>query len=112
MGKRWKWCRTYHVIMLQPWYEKGETSLWVEEEKENEVDESEIVIWDKEITVGALTLGADLSGQQKGQLEGLLYEYGDMMSGIPGKTNLVSHTASAGTAQPMRLAPYRVSQVY
>ena len=28
-------------------YEKGDTSLWVEEEKENEVDESEIVTWDR-----------------------------------------------------------------
>ena len=44
MGERRKHCRTYHVNMLQPWYEKGETSLWVEEEKENEMKESEIVI--------------------------------------------------------------------
>ena len=55
---------------------------------------------------------ADLSGQQKGQLEGLLDEYGDVMSGIPGKTNLVSHTVTVGTAQPLRLAPYRVPQIY
>ena len=31
-----------------------------------------IVIWDKEVAVSAPTLGADLSGQQKGQQEGLL----------------------------------------
>ena len=23
-GERRKWCRTYHVNTLQPWYEKGE----------------------------------------------------------------------------------------
>ena len=93
--------------MLQPWYEKGETSLWVEEEKENDVEESEIVIWHKEVAVGAPTLGADLSGQQNGKLEGLLNEYGDVMCRIPGKTNLVSHTVTAGSAQPLKLAPYR-----
>ena len=69
MGERRKQCRTYHVNMLKPWNEKGETSLWLEEEEENEVEESEIVTWEKEVAVGAPTLGADLSGQQKGQLE-------------------------------------------
>ena len=51
------------------------------------MEESEIITWDKEVAVGAPTLGADLSGQQKGQLEGLLDVYGEVMSGIPGKTN-------------------------
>ena len=78
--------------------------MWVEEEKENEVEESEIVIWDKKVAVGAPTLGADLNGQQKGQLEGLLDGYGDVISGIPEKTNLVSHIVPVGTAQPLRLA--------
>ena len=41
MGERRKHCRI-HVNMLQ--HEKGETSLWVEEEKENEMEESEIII--------------------------------------------------------------------
>ena len=68
------------------------------------MEESEIITWDKEVAVSAPTLGADLSGQQKGQLEGLLDEYEDVMSGIPGKTNLVSHTVTVGTAQPLRLA--------
>ena len=45
---------------------KGETSLWVEEEKGNKVDESGRVIWDKEVAVGAPTLGADLSGSIRG----------------------------------------------
>ena len=85
--------------------------MWVEEGKDNEVEEIEIYIWDKEVAVGAPTLGADLSGQQKGQLEGLLDEYGDVMSEIPGKTNLVSHTVIVGTAQPVRLSPYKVPQV-
>ena len=62
--------------------------------------------------MGAPTLGADLCGQQKGQLKGLEDEYGDVMSGIPLKTNLVSHTLTVGTAQPLKLAPYRVPQVY
>ena len=57
MGEWRKRCRTYHENMLQPWNEKGETSLWVEEEKENEVEESEIVTWDKEIAVGCTNSG-------------------------------------------------------
>ena len=44
--------------------DKGEASLRVEEKKENEVEESEIVTWDKEVAVGAPTLGADLIRQQ------------------------------------------------
>ena len=35
-----------------------------------------------------------------------------MMIGMPEKTNSVSHTVTVGIAQPMRLAPYWVPQVY
>ena len=45
-------------------------------------------------------------------MKGLLDEYGDVISGIPGKTNSVSHTVTAGTAKPVRLATYSISQVY
>ena len=76
------------------------------------MEESEIDTSDKEVAVGAPTLGADLSGQQKEQLEGLLDEYGDVMSGIPGKINLISHTVTVSTAKPLRLTLYREHQVY
>ena len=45
-----KMCRTNNVNMLLPCYKKGKTTLWVEEKKEDEVEESELVIWDKEVT--------------------------------------------------------------
>ena len=76
------------------------------------MEESEIVTWNKQIAVGAPTLGADMSEQKKGKLESLLDEYGDVISGMSGKTNLVSHTVTVGTAQPVRFASYRVPQVY
>ena len=60
--------------------------------KENAVEDIGIVTWDKEVAVGAPTLGANLSVQQKGKLKGLFDCYGHVMSGIPWKTNLVSHT--------------------
>ena len=53
-----------------------------------------------------------LQQKQKKELDALRTEFGDVMSDLPGKTELVEHRIETGDAKPVRLPPYRLPHAY
>ena len=56
----------------------------------------------------SLSVGEQLIQEQHAQLQNMLEEFSDVFQDRPGRTNLVEHSISTGSAQPVRLPPYRL----
>ena len=70
-----------------------EIPLWKEESEEPKINEK-------------------LTQKQKKELDALRTEFGDVMSNLPGKTELVEHRIETGDAKSVRLPPYRLPHAY
>ena len=95
--------------MLQLWVEPVAQNLWVEEEEEAE---TEISTWERDEKDENPCLGEELSVKQMKEVREVLRRHVKVMSGIPGKTELVQHNVDVGGAKPIRLAPYQVPQCH
>ena len=53
-----------------------------------------------------------MTGGQRKELANLLRQYQDVLTRIPGCTNLAQHTIETGDSRPIQLPPYRLPNAY
>ncbi|XP_064462613.1 uncharacterized protein LOC135373319 [Ornithodoros turicata] len=112
---RKKEVRTYHTNLMKPYV--GSThvvsvALNVPEEQPSdlaewgEVEENQTRV---EEIASAVVGNVILSPEEKDDIEGLVRDFKDLFSGIPGKTDLITHDIELTTDTPVRSRPYRIS---
>ena len=74
-------------------------------------DELENLMWDGG-EEGEPQVGGQLTGGQRKELPNLLRQYQDVLTRIPGYTNLAQHTIETGDSRPIQLPPYRLPHAY
>ena len=89
-----------------------ETSSWVESELAEDIDDSDVLLWDDSSPEGQPTIGEQLNISQREQLGQVLDEFADVMQNKPGRTALMEHSTNTGTANPLRSPPYRLPHAY
>ena len=117
MGERRKKCRTFHTNMLKPWVECDEMSLWESEgnvgESCKKEEEEEIATWEEGTSIKRKPKwGTELDVKRKREMEEVLKEFEDVLSGGTGRTGLVKHDIDVKGSKPIRLSPNRVPQMY
>lgn len=89
-----------------------QVSWWsVESEPADNIDEEDVLLWD-DSPEGQPTTGEQLSDSQRQQLQDLLKEFSDVMQNKLGLTDLTEHKIDTGSANPVRLPPYRLPHAY
>ena len=111
MSNKRKRHRVFHVNMLRQWHDQQPTdsSLWVDDTEEAE---DEIPVWGKDDTCVQWNLPPHLDEMQKRSLHGLLKEFEDTLKSKPGRTRMIEHSIHTGSAQAIRLPPYRLPYAY
>ena len=111
MSNKRKRHRVFHVNMLRQWHDQQPTdwSLWVDDTEEAE---DEIPVWGKDDTCVQWNLPPHLDEMQKRSLQGLLKEFEDTLKSKPGRTRMIEHSIDTGSAQAIRLPPYRLPYAY
>ncbi|KAL5489210.1 hypothetical protein EMCRGX_G018277 [Ephydatia muelleri] len=104
--------RTFHVNMLKKWNTPTYGNYWAEADGEDWTEEEEEIPEWRGGGEGDSKVGDRLSEAQRGQLEELLTEYGDVMSNNPGRTAVVEHQVTTTDTRPVRLSPYRLPHAY
>ena len=114
MHDRRKKSRLFHVNMLRKWQVPGstDTGYWCEEVLET--TEDDIPVWssDNGNTVNEARLAERLSQEYRAALTGVLEEFSDVFQDKPGRTSVIEHAIETGSAQPVRLPPYRLPHAY
>lgn len=113
MHDRRKRRRVFHVNMLKDFRVRKpvETSFWVESESADDIDDSDVILWN-DSPEGQPTIGEQLNTSQREQLQQVLGEFADVMQNKPGRTALMEHRIDTGTANPVKLPPYRLPHAY
>ena len=106
MSDKKKRQRIFHVNMLKGWNTPTTVCLAAEEMEDGE----EIPLWKEESEEPKIN--EKLTQKQKKELDALRTEFGDVMSDLPGKTEIVEHRIETGDAKPVRLPPYRLPHAY
>ena len=106
MSDKKKRQRIFHVNMLKGWNTPTTMCLSAEEMEDGE----EIPLWKEESEEPKIN--EKLTQKQKKELDALRTEFGDVMSDLPGKTEMVEHRIETGDAKPVRLPPYRLPHAY
>ena len=104
--------RTFHVNMLKKWNTPTYGNYWAEADGEDWTEEEEEILEWRGGGEGDSKVGDRLSEAQRGQLEELLTEFGDVMSNNPGRTTVVEHQVTTTGTRPVRLSPYRLPHAY
>lgn len=108
VGERRKRWRTFHVNMLWEWHESKPVSLYIEEgPTDEEVDN--VIFWEN-TGQEAPNINANLSGQQRRDMQQILSEYDEVFR--PGRTHLTEHHVNVGHSNPVRQTPYRLPHAY
>ena len=92
--------------LLKKWEVADSICAWT-----NEVTEEGIPDW-KASKPSQPTLGNQLSETERAEIYMILEEFKDTMQDKPGRTSLTEHTIHTGSAQAVRLAPYRIPHAY
>ena len=104
--------RIFHINMLKPWHTpEGVTYsiMTVEDKEEYGGDDIQQPFEDNEAKP---FINQELHMNQQEQLRKLLEEYQDVLSSIPGRTELIKHKVDVGHAKPIRQRPYRLPWVH
>ena len=104
--------RTFHVNMLKKWNTPTYGNYWAEADGEDWTEEEEEIPEWRGGGEGDSKVRDQLSKAQRGQLEELLREFGDVMSNNPGRTAVVEHQVTTTGTRPVRLSPYRLPHAY
>ena len=112
MFDRRKRHRTFHVNMLRQWHTPTDTAYAAEETTEEETED--IPTWRGDQRDNqTYQVGEQLDGQQRGDLETLLEQFGDVLQDTPGRTDLTEHSIHLREyAHPVRQSPYRLPHAY
>ena len=84
---------------------------YLAEEVTEEVN-NDIVAWKEEESDSQPVINQELSETQKRELRGVLAEFAETMTSVPGRTTLAEHRLDVGTARPIRMPPYRLPYAY
>ena len=109
--------RVFHVNMLKQFHSSSDahSSFLVKDieecSMENDLPDDEIPSWNSGQN-GQHKIGDQLSVSQRNELQQILDEFADVLQDKPGRTTIVEHTINTGTANPVRLPPYRVPHAY
>ena len=104
--------RIFHINMLKPWYTPENVTYSMTEVDNDEDDSAEDIQQPFEDSEEKLYINKELPAGQQEQMKELLDEYRDVLSSIPGKTELVKHKIEVGDAKPIRQRPYRLPWVH
>ena len=88
-----------------------ESSYFVDTSGQGDRDE-DILFWSDGAPEDQPLIGKQLDKKQLLQLQRVLAEYSQVLQNQPGHTSLAEHKIETGTAHPVRLPPYRLSQAY
>ena len=106
--------RLFHVNMLRKWqvHEPTDTEYWCEEVLET--SEDDLAVWggNDGSTLAEARLARRLSQDQHATLQGLREVFSDVFQDKPGRTSVIEHAIETGSAQLVRLPPYRLPHAY
>ena len=121
---------TYHANILRLYVERkteashcllsAEASIPLREENEDESDEYSLEECtfpsNKEIeTYRDVSISVELTDEQRKEVKKILAKYPDVLTSIPGKTELLEHDIKLSTAEPVRskgyLIPYKTREI-
>ena len=108
MHNRRKRKRIFHVNMLCEWHTQNADSFLTDEVSDEGED---IVHWDGGEDDQPV-INERLTSREMLDLQQLLREFGDILRDQPGRTTITQHHIDTGSAQPIRLVPYRIPQAY
>lgn len=97
------------MILLKKW-ETPTSDCYATTEVAAEEDE-EFPQW-QTTQKGMPKFGDQLTKEQRKDIQEMLTEFKDVLQETPGRTTLAKHSINTGTAQPVRLPPYRVPHHY
>ena len=105
--------RGFHVNMLKKFRVRKpiETSFLVESESAEDINDLDVLLWN-DSPEGQATLGEQLDPMKREQLQQVLNEFADVVQNKPGRTAMMEHRIDTGTANPVRLPPYRLPHAY
>ena len=112
MHEKRKRKRIFHINMFKPWHTpEGATYsiMTVEDKEEYGGDDIQQPFEDNEAKP---FINQELPMNQQEQLRKLLEEYEDVLSSIPGRTEVIKHKVDVGHARPIRQRPYRLPWVH
>ena len=108
MHNRRKRKRIFHVNMLHEWHTQNADSFLADEVSDEGED---IVHWDGTEDDQPI-INECLTSREMLDLQQLLRVFGDILRDQPGCTTITQHHIDTGSAQPIRLAPYRIPHAY
>ena len=97
--------KVVHINLLKKWHQRETAFANVIKEDPGIVD----YCWEGG---DSLRVGEQLGAEQQNQLGERLKHFPNVTKDQPGQTHLLTHRIPTGTAQPIRLKPYRVPIVY
>ena len=106
--------RLFHVNMLRKWpvCEPTDIGYWCEEVLETSEDDLPVWGGNDGSTLTEARLAERLSQDQRATLQGVLEVFSDVFQDKPGRTSMIEHAIETGSAQPVRLPPYRLPHAY
>ena len=104
-----KRCRVFHVNMLRKWNPPTPLSLWAD----NDEDHFEhATSWNDNSGDNKPLISKRLTKQQQRELSDLLANFSDVLSDLPGKTDVVQHRITLKEKKAIRQPPYRLAHAY
>ena len=104
--------RIFHVNMLKAFQVRSQEQLVsLAGEVPEEGSDADLPMWNDSLD-GTLTVGEQLTEQQKAELQSLLTEFEDVLQPKPGQTSLAEHHIRTNDAKPVKLPPYRLPHAY
>ena len=98
--------------MLREWHSPTALSCWANEVSEDDSAGEDIVTWSDPDNNSRPDVGEHLSTQQLQDVHTLWNTFSSVMSETPGLTSIAEHRIHTGTAQPVRLPPYRIPHAF
>ena len=89
--------------------ELTDTGYWCEVVLETSEDDLPVWGGNDGTTLTEARLAGRLSQDQHSTLQGVLEVFSDVLMDTPGRTSVIEHAIETGSAQPVRLSPYRLT---
>ena len=93
-------------------HEPTESGYWCEEVLETSEDDLPVWGGNDGSTLTEARQAERLSQDQRVTLQGVLEVFSDAFQDNPGRTSVIEHVIETGSAQPVRLPPYRLPHAY
>ena len=104
--------RIFHVNMLRKWHTPNATSFLAEDDDAMDIENEEVVMWRGDEVEDQPVVSKELDTEKHAELQILLGEFSDVLRSTPGRTSMAEHNIETGTANPIRLPPYRLPHAY